>query len=909
MKFLLFYFALVLSTGVALAQFDQHTWFIGDDTPLTQTGLRFGLDDNQPQDYSGIRYPLKLNENNMIVSDGASGEVIFYTDGLQIVDASHRIMPNGSDLGGTPSNNYGTSVVYDPAGCRTYYLFSGEDETFPAPRALYYSKIDMDLPGNGTLDQPLGDVVAGEKRVRIMDADVDIAQGLFALPKANDNKESWLFAAQRDGNVLLQFEVTASGVQLVAEYSLSHLLREEIAEDDPILGFRMAYYPDLITQGRLVIAVSRKMDESEAPIGYVRFDPELGQILNDQATIITNDVRWTYDVEFSPDGSKLYYTEYFGNRLRQYDFATETLTTVATSNHGGRTGGLRLAPDGAIYWANAYSYFNGSRVPGLARINAPNAVGTDCEVEFDAVTFPPANRPLWLGALPTFGSFPTPIEVRGRGNANCGQKNGEAEVIINVGDAADYTYLWDNGEPTQRTFGLSAGMHTVSVTDASGCTQTASVVIEGDTGLPPAEFSVQIKDDSSCSGEPDGALRINHSGFNPGEFYTVYFTYAGQPDTLDAETDATGQLNLYPLRQGHYSDIEVAAADDCRGIVPGDYTIGSVNTLNAPVVERAGGNCAGDTVVLRILSPNPGSIFTWKGPTGSTYLGDSLVLTGISEAAAGAYSLVESRGDCSSAVVETPVVVATAPEPIGIDTASCLPELSIPFSLTLQPVIWEDGAAPGRRVVSESGTYRFTFTNTAGCSARDSFTVRLADAVELTLPEDLTVPECTLLTLDAGLSDSVDLDILWSGDFDLCADCVAPTVFVDTAGTVTVQVLDLRTGCRTVDSTEIRIIANQDIFVPNAFSPNGDGTNDFFTVYSRKPNMVVQRMAIYDRWGNAVFSRENFLANDSSIGWGGEGLPIEGGKAYNNEVFVYLITLRLSDGREVERSGFVHLVR
>ena len=179
--------------------------------------------------------------------------------------------------------------------------------------------------------------------------------------------------------------------------------------------------------------------------------------------------------------------------------------------------------------------------------------------------------------------------------------------------------------------------------------------------------------------------------------------------------------------------------------------------------------------------------------------------------------------------------------------------------------------------MSESGTYRFTFTNTVGCSTRDSFTVRLADAVELTLPKDLTVPECTLLTLDAGLSDSVDLDILWFGDFDICADCVAPTVFVDTAGTVTVSVLDLRTGCRTVDSTEIRIIANQDIFVPNAFSPNGDGTNDFFTVYSRKPNTVVQRMAIFDRWGNDIFSRENFPANDSSIGWGGQGLPIEGG--------------------------------
>ena len=73
----------------------------------------------------------------------------------------------------------------------------------------------------------------------------------------------------------------------------------------------------------------------------------LGQILDTQATIITDDVRWTYEVEFSPDGSKLYFSEYFRNRLPHYNFTTGNLTTVATSTHGGRTSGLGLAPDPA----------------------------------------------------------------------------------------------------------------------------------------------------------------------------------------------------------------------------------------------------------------------------------------------------------------------------------------------------------------------------------------------------------------------------------------------------------------------------------------------------------------------------------------------------------------------------------
>ena len=162
------------------------------------------------------------------------------------------------------------------------------------------------MPGNGTGDQPLGDVVADHKGVRLVGTDVNLSEGLFALPTSDGSKESWLFAGQCNGNVLLQFNGTAGGVELFAEYDLAQLLGGEIASDDPIFGIRLGYYPDQESQGRLVIAVARKEDDSDAPLGFVRFDPLLGQILNAEATIIANDTRWTYGVEFSSNSSKLY---------------------------------------------------------------------------------------------------------------------------------------------------------------------------------------------------------------------------------------------------------------------------------------------------------------------------------------------------------------------------------------------------------------------------------------------------------------------------------------------------------------------------------------------------------------------------------------------------------------------------
>ena len=149
LRFLLWLIVSLTCVVPVAGQFAEHTWSIGGGDGRTRTGIRFDFNTSQPPDYSGIRSPLDLQENNTIISDGATGEVIIYSDGQQVVDAAHQPMPDGIGLRGTPSNMYGTSVVLDPAGCRTYYLFYGEDETATPPRSLYFARIDLDLPGNG----------------------------------------------------------------------------------------------------------------------------------------------------------------------------------------------------------------------------------------------------------------------------------------------------------------------------------------------------------------------------------------------------------------------------------------------------------------------------------------------------------------------------------------------------------------------------------------------------------------------------------------------------------------------------------------------------------------------------------------------------------------------------------------
>lgn len=88
------------------------------------------------------------------------------------------------------------------------------------------------------------------------------------------------------------------------------------------------------------------------------------------------------------------------------------------------------------------------------------------------------------------------------------------------------------------------------------------------------------------------------------------------------------------------------------------------------------------------------------------------------------------------------------------------------------------------------------------------------------------------------------------------------------------------------------------VFMPNVFSPNGDGTNDIFTLYGGADVQLIQELQVFDRWGNIVFQRKNLESNDPSNGWDGQfqGKPAPTG--------VYVYKARLLMGNDEERTFF-----
>jgi len=98
-------------------------------------------------------------------------------------------------------------------------------------------------------------------------------------------------------------------------------------------------------------------------------------------------------------------------------------------------------------------------------------------------------------------------------------------------------------------------------------------------------------------------------------------------------------------------------------------------------------------------------------------------------------------------------------------------------------------------------------------------------------------------------------------------------------------------GCVTTD--EINLFVDRKLYMPNAFSPNGDGVNDYFYFVSGFPSIEIKKMNVYDRWGGIVFSAENLTSNIETSGWDG----IANGKLAPTGTYFWTATIAVNESR------------
>ena len=148
--------------------------------------------------------------------------------------------------------------------------------------------------------------------------------------------------------------------------------------------------------------------------------------------------------------------------------------------------------------------------------------------------------------------------------------------------------------------------------------------------------------------------------------------------------------------------------------------------------------------------------------------------------------------------------------------------------------------------------------------------------------------------------------ILWQpGTYLDCDTCV--TVFLENPQeniTYTVTALDAD-GCPVTDILSVQVQKARRLFVPNVFSPNGDGLNDLFMIFAGKEVLQIREFQVYNRWGSLLYRASNFQPNDPAYGWDGYFQS----KLMDAGVYAFYIEVEFIDGEAEIVKGGVTLVR
>jgi gliding motility-associated-like protein len=177
------------------------------------------------------------------------------------------------------------------------------------------------------------------------------------------------------------------------------------------------------------------------------------------------------------------------------------------------------------------------------------------------------------------------------------------------------------------------------------------------------------------------------------------------------------------------------------------------------------------------------------------------------------------------------------------------------------------------RSIATPGRYEASFTTSDGCDSLVRVTLEVVDAVHDTLHARIFEGEAFRLGT---------------------ARYRRPGQYTGRFSSVT--------GC---DSLVHLYLNYYQVYFPTAFSPNGDGINDAFTVFGGTNLRRIAGLEVYDRWGGQLFSGKDLAPNDDSSGWDGT----RAGRRAPSGVYVYVARLLMDDGKEHLQYGSVVLMR
>jgi hypothetical protein len=206
------------------------------------------------------------------------------------------------------------------------------------------------------------------------------------------------------------------------------------------------------------------------------------------------------------------------------------------------------------------------------------------------------------------------------------------------------------------------------------------------------------------------------------------------------------------------------------------------------------------------------------------------------------------------------------------------------------------------------GIYNLLVVDAVGCITSAQTEIIAAKPFEITLDPQVKIKlgDTILINTQVSALPGDIKTVQWQPSTALeCDTCLITNAYPFSSTRYKVKVTSVA-GCSDEALIQILVDKRFDIYVPNIFSPDGDGKNDVFMIFAdQKMVKNIKSFQIFSRWGERVFEFANFLPNNQAMGWNGK----HDGKEVNPGVFAWYAVIELVNGEEVLLEGDVTLKR
>jgi gliding motility-associated-like protein len=520
----------------------------------------------------------------------------------------------------------------------------------------------------------------------------------------------------------------------------------------------------------------------------------------------------------------------------------------------------------------------------------------------------PISQAVLVNPIPT-ASFNLPAFA-------CNTANFEVNYTGNASDMAEYN--WDFGSGTIIS-GAGSGPITVQWS-TSGNSTVSLVVTENGCASSLLDTTILVRDLPTADAGADKLVCSGDTaiiGISPVSGYTYSWFPA---NGLSSDTLSNPAISLTSLHNYVETTNYTLTVNDgfclARDSVSIEIAPMPQAAFNVPAPQCFNGNSF-DFSPAGIY--NESATFSWNfGPHGYSHSPSEQNQNDVTFDVVGyqTVSLVISQLGCTSEIFIDSVLVNEHPSAdyTAFNVKGCVP-LTTDFdgfsnagnNLTFNWNFGDGNTGEGQETSHEyleSGymTVTLTVTDSNGCSAI-STKQNMVQVLEQPIAGFRTSPEIVLIGADelelTSLSQNA-LHCYYIIEGDTILGCMNSYSFTEEGVYPITQVVINATGCTDEITHTVRVEYGTEYYIPTAFTPNADGTNDVFKVEGQLIKNF--NLIIFDRWGNEIFT-----SNDPSMGW--NGYNTDGSFAYPEGVYVFRLEMRSSTNQDIVENGNITLFR